>query len=146
MNQTLVIIKPDGLSKKIAGKIITFLEKENFKMVACRMFFLDKKRAELFYEEHQGKEFYSPLVSFMSSNPSLVMIWQGDEIISGLRKIVGNTNPDLAEEGTIRKMYAGDNRHNIIHCSDSPKSAQREIDFFFPEEEIYNWERKEYKK
>jgi nucleoside-diphosphate kinase len=146
MEQSLVIIKPDGLSKKTAGKIIAFLEKENFKMVACRMFFLDKEKAELFYKEHWGKDFYLPLVSFMSSNPSLVMIWQGDEIISGLRKIVGNTNPDMAEEGTIRKMYARDNRHNVVHCSDSTKSAQREINFFFPEEEIYNWERKEYKK
>ncbi len=146
MEQTLVIVKPDGLSKKIAGKIITAMEKENFKMMACRMIFLSPEKAELFYGEHRGKEFYSPLIKFMCSNPSLIMVWQGEEIISGLRKMAGNTNPDLAEEGTIRKLYASDNRHNVIHCSDSSESAHREINFFFSEEEIYSWERKEYKK
>lgn len=146
MEQTLVIIKPDAFSKRMVGKIIDRFEKENFRMVACRMVFLSEKEAKLFYKEHQAKKFYLPLVDFISSNPFLVMVWKGDKVVSKMRKIIGNTDPNLAEEGTVRRMYANDNRHNVVHSSDSQKSAEREIELFFSKEEIYNWEDKEYKK
>jgi len=146
LERTLVIIKPDALSKKIAGKVITAFEDKNFKIVACKMVFLTRKKAEEFYQEHKGKEFYEPLVNFMSSNPSLVMVLEGEDIIENVRDIIGSTDPQEAEEGTLRRRYAQDNRHNILHAADSIESAEREIGFFFSEDEIYNWEGKTYKK
>ncbi len=146
MEQTLVIIKPDALCKKRIGKIISRLEEEGFRMIACRMILIHKEQAKLFYTEHQDKDFYLPLVDFISSNPSLVMVWQGEKIVFKMRKLIGNTDSRLAEEKTIRKMYAGDNRHNVIHSSDSQDSAAKEIEFFFSKGEIYNWVDKEYKK
>lgn len=146
MERTLIIIKPDALSKKIVGRVITTFEQENFKIVAFKMVLLTREKAEEFYAEHKGKEFYEPLVNFMSSNPCLVMVLEGENITQKIRDIAGNTDPQKAGEGTLRKLYAQDNRHNILHAADSVKSAEREVKFFFSENEIHHWEEKIYKK
>ena len=146
MERTLVIIKPDAFSKKIAGKVITTFEKKGLKIVACRMVLLSREKAEEFYQEHKGKEFYEPLVNFMSSNPCLVMVLEGENITQEVREIAGDTDPQKAEPGTLRKLYAQDNRHNILHAADSLKSAEREVKFFFSENEIHQWKEKVYKK
>ncbi len=146
MERTLVIIKPDALSKKIVGKVITTFEQNNFKIVACKMVLLSREKAEEFYQEHKGKEFYEPLVNFMSSNPCLVMVLEGEKVTEEVRDIAGNTDPQKAEPKTLRKLYAQDNRHNILHAADSMKSAEREVKFFFSENEIHHWEEKTYKK
>ncbi|MDH5174950.1 MAG: nucleoside-diphosphate kinase [Elusimicrobiota bacterium] len=146
MERTLVIIKPDALSKKIAGKVITTFEKKGFKIVAFKMVLLSREKAEEFYEEHKGKEFYEPLVNFMSSNPCLVMVLEGEDVTQEVRDVAGNTDPQKAEPGTLRELYAQDNRHNILHAADSLNSAERELKFFFSENEIHHWEEKTYKK
>jgi len=146
LERTLVIIKPDALSKKIAGKVITTFEKKGFKIVAFKMVLLSREKAEEFYEEHKGKEFYEPLVNFMSSNPCLVMVLEGEDVTQEVRDVAGNTDPQKAEPGTLRELYAQDNRHNILHAADSLNSAERELKFFFSENEIHHWEEKTYKK
>jgi len=146
LERTLVIIKPDAFSKKIVGKVITTFEKKGFRIVACRMVLLSREKAEEFYQEHKGKEFYEPLVNFMSSNPCLVMVLEGENITQEVREIAGDTDPQKAEPGTLRKLYAQDNRHNILHAADSLKSAEREVKFFFSENEIHQWKEKVYKK
>jgi len=146
LERTLVIIKPDAFSKKIVGRVVTTFEEKGFKIVGCKMVLLTRDRAEEFYEEHKGKEFYEPLVNFMSSNPCLVMVLEGDNATQKIRDIAGNTDPQKAERGTLRRLYAQDNRHNIIHAADSNESAEREVKFFFSEDEIHHWEEKVYKK
>ncbi len=146
MEKTLIIIKPDAICKKLIGKVISRFEKEGFKILACRMEFLPKKRIEEFYTEHKGKDFYEPLVKFMSSNPVVLMVVERENAVKLVRDIVGKTDPKEAVEGTLRKLYASDNRHNILHTADSLSSAKREIDFFFSPEEIHSWQEKIYKK
>lgn len=144
--KTLIIIKPDAFSKSVAGQIMHMLEENNLRLVASRFMHLSKNEAECFYAEHKGKEFYEPLVNFMSSNPCLITVWEGEGVISRARQVIGATDPLKAEEGTIRKHFATDNRHNAVHGSDSLKSAAREIAFFFTKKDIVSWEKKEYKK
>lgn len=146
MERTLVIIKPDALSKRIMGRVVTTFEENGFKIVACKMVLLTRERAEEFYEEHKGKDFYEPLVNFMSSNPCLVMVLEGEKVTQRIRDIAGNTDPEKADKGTLRRLYAQDNRHNIVHAADSIRAAKKEIGFFFSEKEIYRWEEKVYRK
>jgi len=146
LERTAVIIKPDAFSKRIVGRIVTTFEEQGFKIVACKMVLLTREKAKEFYEEHRGKEFYEPLVNFMSSNPCLVMVLEGEKAIQKIRDIAGDTDPQKAKEGTLRRLYAQDNRHNIVHAADSVKSAEKEVKFFFSEKEIYRWQEKIYKK
>jgi nucleoside-diphosphate kinase len=146
LGRTLVIIKPDALSKKIVGRIITTFEEEGFRIVACKMMLLTRERTKEFYEEHKSKDFYEPLVNFMSSNPCLIMVLEGENALQKIRDIAGNTDPQKAEQGSLRRLYAQDNRHNVLHAADSIKSAEKEIKFFFSENEIHHWEEKIYKK
>lgn len=144
--RTLIIIKPDAFSKKITGKIIAVLEDNDLKMVAAKMVRLSPEQAGGFYKEHKGKHFYEPLIDFMCSNPILVMVVEGEDVVSRSRELMGATDPSEAAPGTIRKKWAQDGRHNIIHGSDSLNSASREIGFFFPDTgEIISWEEKEYR-
>ncbi len=144
--RTLIIVKPDSMSKRVSGKVLNALEAQGLQLVACKMLQLSRHSAEDFYGEHKGKEFYEPLVAFMSSNPCIVTVWEGDGAIKKAREVIGATDPVQAKELTIRKMYATDNRHNAVHGSDSIKSAEREITFFFNHEEIFPWQEKIYKK
>ncbi|MBI5554263.1 MAG: nucleoside-diphosphate kinase [Elusimicrobia bacterium] len=144
--RTLIIVKPDAMSKRISGKVIQALEEQGLQLVAGKLLQLSRPRAEDFYGEHKGKEFYEPLINFISSNPCLVTVWEGAGAIKKAREIIGATDPAQAKEGTIRKKYATDNRHNGVHGSDSAKSAEREIAFFFSDTEIFPWEEKVYKK
>ncbi|MGM0567790.1 MAG: nucleoside-diphosphate kinase [Elusimicrobiota bacterium] len=145
MEKTLIIIKPDAFMKKVAGKVISLFEEKGFIMLGARLLKINKDRAGEFYREHEGKHFYGPLVDFMSSNPSLVMVWGGENVIKKSREIIGNTDPQKAREATIRGRWASDGRHNIVHGSDSSESAKREIEFFFPSGEgVYSREEKEY--
>lgn len=146
MSRTLIIVKPDAFSKKVAGKVVARLEDAGLKPVGAKMIRLSAEQAQEFYAEHKGKEFFEPLISFMSSNPVMVMVWEGEDAIKRARDLMGATNPADAEDGTIRKKWAQDGRHNIIHGSDSKKSAEREIKFFFPNaDQMFTWEEKEYR-
>ncbi len=145
MQRTLIIIKPDAFMKKIVGKVIRQFEEEGFEMLGTKFVKMTPEQAGKFYIEHKGKSFYEPLVKFMSSNPCLVTVWGGSNVIKRSRAIIGKTDPADAQGGTIRERWARDGRHNIVHGADSPESAEREIEFFFPSGEgLYKWEQREY--
>ena len=137
MEQTLSIIKPDATTRNITGKINAMIEDAGLKIVAQKMVKLSKEQAQKFYAEHQSKGFFENLVTFMSSAPIIVQVLEGENAISNYRKIMGATNPDVAEEGTIRKTFAQSIDRNSVHGSDSPESAAREIAFFFTSIEIF---------
>ncbi len=143
MEKTLVFIKPDALSQRVIGDVISSLEK-NFKIVAFKMVWLNRNQVKRFYSMHRGKSFWKPLVEFIASNPITVLVLEGKNVISRVRRVIGHTDPAKSEKGTVRRIYARDNRHNIIHSSDSKKSAKREIGFFFKKREIYSWRGKNY--
>ena len=132
IERTLAIIKPDAVAVGHAGDIIKILEANQFKIIAARLVNLSKQEAEGFYAVHRGKGFFDSVTSFMSSGRALVMVLEGDNIISRLREVMGATNPAHAAPGTIRKLYATHIEHNAIHGSDSLETAAFEIAYFFP--------------
>ncbi|RLB08268.1 MAG: nucleoside-diphosphate kinase [Deltaproteobacteria bacterium] len=134
--RTLSIIKPDGVRKGLIGEVIRRFEKEGLKIVAMKMVRLDKEEAEGFYAVHRGKPFFESLTTFMSSGPIVVMVLEGEKAIERNRQIMGATDPQQAEEGTIRRMYADNIQENIVHGSDAPETATFEISYFFSSLEI----------
>jgi nucleoside-diphosphate kinase len=114
------------------GDIIKIFEANDFKIVAARLVSLSKKEAEGFYAVHRGKAFFERLTTFMSSGRALVMVLEGESVISRLREVMGSTNPAHAAPGTIRKLYATDIKRNAVHGSDAPETAAFEIGYFFP--------------
>ena len=137
MERTLSIIKPDAVVRNITGKVNTMIEDAGLKIVAQKRIHLSARQAEEFYIEHKGKPFFANLVEIMTSAPIIVQILQGENAVRKYRNIMGATNPDVADEGTIRKTYALSIDKNTVHGSDSPESAKREIAFFFNELEIF---------
>jgi len=136
IEQTFFMVKPDAVSKGDIGGIISRIEKNGYKIKAMRMLSVDDELASRHYAEHQGKPFYDELVSFITSGPSVAMLLEGENVVMGLRELVGNTNPAEAAEGTIRKDFGTDVGKNAVHASDSHKSAERESALFFTEREI----------
>lgn len=136
MERTLSIIKPDAVTRNITGKVNTMIEESGLKIVAQKLIRLTAAQAEEFYAEHKDKAFFTSLVEIMTSAPVVVQVLQGDDAVAQYRKIMGATNPAVAEEGTIRKTLALSIDRNTVHGSDSPESAKREISFFFSELEI----------
>lgn len=133
---TFSMIKPDATKRNLIGKINSYLEHEGLKIVAQKMTILSKKQAENFYAEHKTRVFFNSLVEQITSGPVVLQVLKGDNAIALNRKVMGATNPDDAELGTIRKDFAENIEANSIHGSDSPESAKREVAFFFTEEEI----------
>ena len=131
MERTLAIIKPDGVARGIIGEVIKRLESNDFKIIAMKMIHLSKKQAEGFYAVHQGKPFFESLTAFMSSGPAVVMVLEGENIISRYRELMGATNYKEAAEGTIRKDFATDIEKNVVHGSDAPETAAFEMAYFF---------------
>jgi nucleoside-diphosphate kinase len=136
LERTLSIIKPDAVRKHLIGKILARFEKSGFTPVAMKMVQLTEQQAQGFYAEHEGREFYSALVEFMSSGPVLIQVLQAENVISSYREVIGSTNPETAAAGTIRADFAETTRYNAVHGSDSPESAAREIAYFFADDEI----------
>ncbi len=135
--RTLSIIKPDAVARSLIGEVIKRFEQAGFKIIAMKMVHLTKEQAEEFYGVHRGTDFFEGFTAFMSSGPSIVMILEGEEIITKSRKLMGATNPKDAAEGTIRQEFATDGRRNVVHGSDSPETAAFEIDYFFNASEIF---------
>lgn len=137
MNErTLSVIKPDGVRKGLIGEVIRRYEREGLKIVAMKMVHLNKAEAKGFYAVHRGKPFFESLTVFMSSGPIVVMVLEGDKAIERHRQIMGATDPQQADEGTIRRMYADTIEQNIVHGSDSTQTAAFEIPYFFSSSEI----------
>ncbi|PVX42968.1 nucleoside diphosphate kinase [Pasteurella langaaensis DSM 22999] len=136
LERTLSIIKPDAAERNLVGRILSRFEENGFRIVAMKMLRLNQAQAEGFYAEHQGKEFFAPLVEYMMSAPIVVLVLEKENAIKDYRTLIGTTNPETAAEGTIRKEFAESQRRNSVHGSDSAESAAREIAYFFVESEI----------
>ncbi len=129
--RTLSIIKPDGVSRNLIGKIIRRLEEAGIKIVAMKMIKMTKEEAKGFYKVHESQSFYESITDFMSSGPCVVMVLEGGDVISRYRKLMGATNYEEAEDGTIRRDFATDIEKNVVHGSDSKETAKFEINYFF---------------
>jgi nucleoside-diphosphate kinase len=140
MERTLVLLKPGVLQRRIAGEVLSRFERKGLKIRALKLLRMDRSLVEAHYAEHRGKDFYDKLVEYTLSGPVIALILEGDEAIALVRRLAGPTNLLEAPSGTIRGDYAAQTRLNIVHASDSPGSAEREIALFFQAREICQWE------
>ncbi len=138
MNRTFSIIKPDATKRNITGAINKIIEDNDLVIVAQKRIKLSQEKAEGFYAIHKEKPFFKDLIEYMTSGPVIVQILAGDNAVEKYRKIMGATNPENAENGTIRKEHALNIQENSVHGSDSNENAKIEINYFFEEEEIFN--------
>lgn len=133
--KTLILVKPDGVARGLVGEVIARIEAKGYKIAALRMMQADRALLEKHYAEHQGKPFFEPLLEFMMSGPIVAIVAEGNRVIEGFRSLAGVTDPTVAAPGTIRGDLARDQGtkvvQNIVHGSDSPESAAREIAIFF---------------
>lgn len=136
LERTFSIVKPDAVKRDLIGEIYHRIEKAGLKIIAAKMVHLTKEQAAGFYAEHEAKPFFEDLQAFMTSGPVMVQVLEGENAIENYRELMGKTNPEEAATGTIRADYALSMRYNSVHGSDSPASAAREIEFFFPQSEI----------
>ena len=134
--QTLAIIKPDAVSRGLAGRILAHLEGEGFVLRAARLVRLSASQAEAFYAVHRERPFFGSLVTFMTSGPCLALALERLEAVPALRRVIGATDPREAAEGTVRRLYAESKERNAIHASDAETTAMRELAFFFAEGEL----------
>lgn len=133
IEQTLSIIKPDGVAKNLIGEVYSRFERAGLRIVAARMAHLTREQAEEFYAVHRERPFFNDLVAFMISGPVVVQVLEGEDAIARNRELMGATNPKDAEPGTIRADFAQTVDENIVHGSDAVETAANEIAFFFPE-------------
>ena len=136
MSRTFSIIKPDATKRNITGAINKIIEENNLTIVAQKRIKLSKEKAEGFYSVHKDKSFFNELIDYMTSGPVIVQVLEGENAVENYRKIMGATNPDNAENGTIRKNYALNIQENSVHGSDSQDNANIEINYFFDSSEI----------
>lgn len=136
MQRTLSIIKPDGVNKGLIGEVTRRFEKEGIRIVAMRMLRLTRREAEEFYAVHRERPFFGSLSAFMSSGPVVVLVLEGEDVISRNRMLMGATDPKKADKGTIRADFAHNVEQNIVHGSDAPETAENEIQYFFSDLEL----------
>lgn len=141
LEKTFLMVKPDGVQRNLIGEIVQRFEKKGFQLVGAKLMQISRDLAEQHYAEHKERPFFGELVDFITSGPVFAMVWQGENIIKVAREMMGKTNPAEAAPGTIRGDYAVQVGMNIIHGSDSPESAEREINLFFKEEELVEYTR-----
>lgn len=134
--RTLSIIKPDAVSRNVQGKILDMIQEDGFRIAGMKMIQLTKTQAEKFYAVHKERPFFQSLTEFMTSGPVVVSVLEHENAIDKYRNLMGATNPEQAEEGTIRKKFALDIEKNSVHGSDSPETAAQEVAFFFSELEL----------
>ena len=139
MERTLIILKPDAVQRGLIGEIVTRFEKKGLQVVGAKFIRIPQTLAETHYEPHKGKPFYPGLVKFMTSSPVLVLALEGKDAIAIARKLMGATFGSKAEPGTIRGDFGVSNSFNLIHGSDSPESAKRELGLFFKADELQDW-------
>ncbi len=136
MQRTFSIIKPDAVKRNLIGHINQMIESADLKILASKKIYLTQNQARIFYEVHKERPFFDSLVKYMTSGPVQVQVLEGENAVIKYRNIMGATNPDEAEEGTIRKQYAESIEANSVHGSDSEENAKIEISFFFSESEL----------
>ncbi|HAG06659.1 MAG TPA: nucleoside-diphosphate kinase [Peptococcaceae bacterium] len=141
MERTFVMVKPDGVQRGLVGEILGRFERKGYKVVALKMLRLSRALAEKHYGEHRDKPFFEGLVRFITSGPVVAAVLEGRDVVTGVRQMMGPTDPAKAPAGTIRGDFGIDVGRNVIHGSDGPDSAAREIALFFAPEELVGWER-----
>jgi len=137
--RTFVMVKPDGVERRLVGEIIVRFEKRGFKLAGLKAQVLPESIAMAHYDEHKDKPFFGELVSFITCGPTVQMVWEGPDAVAQIRKMNGATNSLNAEVGTIRGDFALSLQSNVIHASDSPESAEREIALYFTKEELLDY-------
>lgn len=138
VERTFVAIKPDGVQRELIGEIIKKFEQKGYKITALKMLQVTDEQAKAHYAEHEGKPFYPRLIRYIQSGPIVAMVVEGYNAVAGVRHLMGATDPDKAEVGTIRADFAQVMEYNVVHGSDSVESAEREIAIYFKPEEIFN--------
>ena len=133
MDRTLILVKPDAFARNLTGEIIARFERKGLRIAALRYMTMDRALAEQHYAEHQGKPFFEELVSFITSGPLVAMVLEGQDAVVAARQVIGATNPLEAAPGSIRGDFAIEVGQNMVHGSDSPESAEREANLFFPQ-------------
>lgn len=141
MEKTFLMVKPDGVQRSLIGEIVSRFEQKGFQLVGSKVMQINEELAGKHYQEHKGKPFFGELVEFVTSGPVFAMVWEGNNIIEIGRNMVGKTNPKDAAPGTIRGDYGISLGMNLIHGSDSPESAEREINLFFNQEELLTYKK-----
>jgi len=139
--RTYIMIKPDAVQRGLIGEIVSRFEMKGLKLIAMKFMIIPQATAEKHYGEHKGKPFYNALMSYITSGPVLAMVWEGEDAVAVCRNMMGKTNPKDAVLGTIRGDFGMQTGRNIIHGSDSPESAAREISIFFKPEELVTYVR-----
>lgn len=132
LEKTLLLIKPDAIQKRKIGAILKIIENAEFDILELKMFLMERSMAEKLYAEHEGRPYYERLISFMTSGKIVAAILEREKAIDSLRELIGDTDPEQAEEGTIRQLYGDKVPRNAVHASDSSDSATEEIDIVFP--------------
>ncbi len=141
MERTLLIVKPDGVARGLIGEVISRIERRGLKIVGLKMVQVSRELAERHYQEHREKPFFSELVRYITSAPVVVAVVEGADAVRVVRRMVGATSPAEAEPGSIRGDLAMDIGRNVVHASDSPESAKREVELFFSPGEILSYRR-----
>lgn len=141
MEKTFLMVKPDGVQRNLIGEIVGRFEKKGFQLVGAKLMLITNELAKQHYGEHKERPFFGELVDFITSGPVFAMVWEGENVIAAARQMMGATNPKDSQSGTIRGDFAVTVGKNIIHGSDSPASAEREISLFFKEEELVTYQK-----
>ncbi len=141
VERTLVLLKPDAVARGLCGEIISRFEKKGLRLAGMKLMQVDEALARKHYAMHEGKPFFQGLIEYITALPIVAMVWEGPSAIANVRAVMGATDPAKAAPGTIRGDYGLDISNNLVHGSDSPESAKREIELFFKEDEILSWER-----
>ena len=141
MENTFVMVKPDGVQRGLVGEIVARFERKGLTLKAMKMITIQKALAEQHYGEHKGKGFYDSLISYITSGPVVAMVWEGDNAVEVARTMMGATDPAKSAPGTIRGDFGMFTGRNVIHGSDSPESARREINLFFNDYELQAYEK-----
>ncbi|MFI5285240.1 MAG: nucleoside-diphosphate kinase [Candidatus Dormibacteria bacterium] len=139
VERTLVLVKPDGVQRRLIGAVIARFEQRGLHLVALRMLRIDRDLAERHYAEHRGKPFFAGLVAFITSAPVVAMVWEGDDAVAQVRAMMGATNPSAAAPGSIRGDLAVSIGNNVVHGSDSPERGAEEVALFFEPADLIEW-------
>lgn len=141
MERSLVLVKPDGVQRGLVGEVIRRLENRGLKLVGAKFLRVSRTLAETHYAVHKGKDFYEPLLGYITSGPVMAMAWEGPDAIAAIRQTMGATRPTDAAPGSIRHDFALTVRKNLTHASDSPENGDAEVSLWFEEDELVEWKR-----
>lgn len=141
MERSLVLVKPDGVQRALIGEVIARLERRGLRLVAAKFMQVGQELAETHYAVHKGKPFYEGLISYITSAPVMVMVWEGPNAIAAIRQTMGATRPTEAAPGSLRHDFALEVGRNLTHASDSVENGQQEVSLWFQENELVDWTR-----